>query len=164
MSITNDDLLQLDCDIVIPAATSNQIHCDNANDVKAKLVVEAGNAPVTPEANEILTRNGVVVLPDILVNAGGVTASYFEWVQNIENEHWTLEEIKLNLKRRMNSAVDIVVSKWHSLNEIVIKMEKKEAADISDAEMSDIVDLHTAALVVALERLLNTVEERGIWP
>ena len=164
MSITNDDLLQLDCDIVIPAATSNQIHCDNANDVKAKLVVEAGNAPVTPEANEVLARNGVVVLPDILVNAGGVTASYFEWVQNIENEHWTLEEIKLNLKRRMNSAVDIVVSKWHSLNEIVIKMEKKEAADISDAEMTDIVDLHTAALVVALERLLNTVEERGIWP
>ena len=164
MSITNDDLLQLECDIVIPAATSNQIHADNANDVKAKLVVEAGNAPVTPEANKILTRNGIYVLPDILVNAGGVTASYFEWVQNIENEHWTLEEINLNLKRRMHSAVDVVVAKWHSLKERVTATGEKQAAATSGAEIPDIVDLHTAALVVALERLLITIDERGIWP
>jgi glutamate dehydrogenase/leucine dehydrogenase len=164
MSITNDDLLQLECDIVIPAATSNQIHADNANNVKAKLVVEAGNAPVTPEASAILTRNGIYVLPDILVNAGGVTASYFEWVQNIENEHWTLEEINLNLKKRMNSAVDVVVAKWHSLKERLTETGEKQAAAISGAEIPDIVDLHTAALVVALERLVITIDERGIWP
>ena len=77
MSITNDDLLRLDCDMLIPAATRDQVHADNAGNVKAKLVVEAGNAPVTPEANEILLRNGIYILPDILVNAGGVTVSYF---------------------------------------------------------------------------------------
>jgi len=164
MTITNDDLLQLECDIVIPAATSNQIHVDNASSVKAKLVVEAGNAPVTPIANEMLSRKGVYVLPDILVNAGGVTVSYFEWVQNIENEHWMLEEIKLKLKRKMHSAVDVVIAKWHEIKKRAVGANEKQTDETDTGEMSESIDLHTAALVVALERLLFTIEERGIWP
>jgi glutamate dehydrogenase (NAD(P)+) len=156
MSITNEDLLALDCDILIPAATSDQIHAGNAGDVKAKLVVEAANAPVAPDAVEILTSNGVYVLPDILVNAGGVTVSYFEWVQNIENEQWSLEQINHQLKRRMQSAVDVVMAKWHSL------MERSAQAEAPPA--GGTMDLHTAALVVVLERLLIAMEERGIWP
>lgn len=164
MSITNDDLLRLDCDILIPAATSNQIHANNADVVKAKMVVEAGNAPVTPAASEILTRNGIYVLPDILVNAGGVTASYFEWVQNIENEHWTLEEINQKLEHRMNRTVDTVIAKWRKLQEKVDETNIKQEGNNNSPDMHTTVDLHTAALVVVLERLLITIEERGIWP
>lgn len=165
MSITNDDLLQLDCDILIPAATSYQIHADNAAGIKAKMVVEAGNAPVTPEANDILSRNGIYVLPDILVNAGGVMASYYEWVQNIENEHWTLEEINKKLERRMHRTVDTVVAKWQKLQEQVddAGVDQDEIKKSPD-DKHTIVDLHTAALVVVLERLLITLQERGIWP
>lgn len=164
MSITNEDLLQLECDMVIPAATSGQIHADNASKIKAKVVVEAGNAPVTPAANEILTRNGIYVLPDILMNAGGVTVSYFEWVQNIENEHWSLEEVNQKLQRRMNDAVDAVITKWN-----ILKVRKAESEEVSESDTKSevenrIIDFHTAALVVALERLLITIEERGIWP
>ena len=164
MSITNDDLLRLDCDMLIPAATRDQVHADNAGNVKATLVVEAGNAPVTPEANEILLSNRIYVLPDILVNAGGVTVSYFEWVQNIENEQWTLEEVNQKLERKMNDAVDVVVAKWRSLKERAVENDERQATEINGAEMPDIVDLHAAALVVALERLLITIDERGIWP
>jgi glutamate dehydrogenase (NAD(P)+) len=164
MSITNDDLLQLECDILIPAATSNQIYADNASNVKAKLVAEAGNAPVTLKANKILIDKGIYVLPDILVNAGGVTVSYFEWVQNIENEHWTLEEINQKLERRMYHAVDAVVAKWHMLKEKALETGEKQEANISSSEIHTVIDLHTAALVVALERLLITIGERGIWP
>lgn len=164
MSISNDDLFQLDCDIIVPAATSNQIHAGNAQLVKAKMVVEAGNAPVTPEASQILARNGIYVLPDILINAGGVMTSYFEWVQNFENEHWTLEEINQKLERRMIRTVDTVIEKWRKLR------EKADVTTVNQAEIKEqsdkqtIVDLHTAALVVVLERLLITLEERGIWP
>ena len=164
MSITNDDLLQLDCDIVIPAATSNQIHAGNAVLVKTKMVVEAGNAPVTPEASEILTRNGIYVLPDILVNAGGVMASYFEWVQNFENEHWAMEEINQKLERRMHHTVDTVVAKWRKLQEQVAETNASQEGMKDRPDMHTIVDLHTAALVVVLERLLITLGERGIWP
>jgi len=164
MSITNVDLLQLDCDIVIPAAISNQIHAGNAELVKAKIVVEAGNAPVTPDASEILTRNGIYVLPDILVNAGGVMASYFEWVQNFENEHWALEEINQKLEYRMKHTVDTVVAKWRKLQEKVDETTVKQQRSKDSPDTRRAVDLHTAALVVVLERLLITLEERGIWP
>jgi len=162
LSITNEDLLQLDCDILIPAATSHQIHSENADNIKAQLVIEAGNAPVTPDANEILMRKGIVVLPDILVNAGGVTVSYFEWVQNIENEQWTLEEVNQKLHYKMCQAMDVVVDKWLSLKEAeATETEQSEEETTSEAP---IVDLHTAALVVALNRLITTIGERGIWP
>ncbi len=151
MTITNDDLLLLDCDILIPAATSHQIHNENANNVKAKLVIEAGNAPITPDANEILSNKGIIVLPDILMNAGGVTVSYFEWVQNIENEQWSLAEVNQKLSEKMIQATDVVIDRWLNLKETV--ENNKET-----------VDLHTTAMVVALNRLIITIEERGIWP
>jgi len=165
-TITNEDLLQLECDILIPSAISNQIHAGNADRVKAKLIVEAGNAPVTPEANKTLTKKGVWILPDILVNAGGVTVSYFEWVQNTENEHWSIDEVNQKLKSRMHHAVDAVFDKWLALKDRPITKPSTIASgsesDVAEAET--IVDFHTAALVVALERLLLTIEERGIWP
>lgn len=153
MTITNEDLLLLDCEILIPAATSHQIHNKNANNIKAKLVIEAGNAPVTPDANEILSTRGIFVLPDILMNAGGVTVSYFEWVQNIENEQWSLAEVNQKLSEKMIQATDVVIDKWLSLKET-----------IQDDEIKESVDLHTAAMIVALNRLIITIEERGIWP
>jgi len=164
LSITNEDLLQLDCDILIPAATSHQIHNENANNIKAKIVIEAGNAPVTPEANDMLSRKGVFVLPDILVNAGGVTVSYFEWVQNIENEQWTLEEINQKLEFKMNHAMDIVIDKWLSLKDALVIKDEAQENEQDVTNESPIVDLHTAALVVALNRLIITIKERGIWP
>ena len=164
LSITNEDLLQLDCDILIPAATSHQIHNENANNIKAKIVIEAGNAPVTPEANDMLSRKGVFVLPDILVNAGGVTVSYFEWVQNIENEQWTLDEINQKLKYKMNHAMDIVIDKWLSLKDALVTTDEAQENNQDVTSEDPIVDLHTAALVVALNRLIITIEERGIWP
>ena len=162
MSITNEDLLQLDCDILVPAATSHQIHHDNADKIKAKLVIEAGNAPVTPEANEILLSKDIIVMPDILMNAGGVTVSYFEWVQNNENQQWSLAEVNQKLNDKMVQATDIVISKWLSLNEMIIESNTKEQDEDKAKQLP--VDLHTAALVVALHRLTVTIEERGIWP
>lgn len=154
MTITNDDLLEMDCDILVPAATMSQINIDNANKIKAKLIVEAGNAALTPEATEMLNQRGLSILPDILMNAGGVTVSYFEWVQNNENEQWPLELVNQKLERRMHYAVDTVVAKKRDLQEKVN----------ADAEQPVYIDYHTAALVVALERLLLTINARGIWP
>jgi glutamate dehydrogenase/leucine dehydrogenase len=164
MSITNEDLLKLECDILIPAATSNQINEYNAGEVKSKLVVEAGNAPITPGANKLLSQRGIQVLPDILVNAGGVTVSYFEWVQNTENEQWSLEEVNKKLKLMMQHAVDSVIDKWHMLRHKAPAQSGDVGINADTAEYATAVDFHSAALVVALERLLHTVEERGIWP
>lgn len=164
MSITNEDLLQLDCEILIPAATSDQINTTNADKIRAKLVVEAGNAPVTPDANKLLTQRGILVLPDILVNAGGVTVSYFEWVQNTENEQWTLDDVKIKLKWRMHRAVDTVVAKWQILKQRISDETENTSTTTDKQHAESLVDLHSAALVVALERLLKTIEERGIWP
>jgi len=163
MSITNEDLLQLDCDILIPAAMSHQIHNENANNIKAKLVIEAGNAPVTPDANEILSKRGVFVLPDILINAGGVTVSYFEWVQNIENEQWSLAEVNQKLSEKMIQATDVVIDKWLSLNESIVKNNDAKQ-DEEESNSQTPVDLHTTALIIALNRLIITIGERGIWP
>jgi len=132
----------------------SQIRIDNADKIKARLIVEAGNAPVTLEANEILKQKGISVLPDILVNAGGVMVSYFEWVQNNENEHWPLELVNQKLEKRMNYAVDAVVAK---------KRDLEQTAD-ADAGRAANIDYHTAAMVVALECLLLTLTTRGIWP
>ncbi len=157
MSITNEDLLELECDILIPAATSHQVTSENADRVKASMVIEAGNAPVTPSANQVLSEKGIIVLPDILMNAGGVTVSYYEWVQNIENQQWSLAEVNQKLNNKMIKATDAVIDKWLSLNEnLPLRQEDDNAPQA--------VDLHTAALVVALNRLLSTIEERGIWP
>jgi glutamate dehydrogenase (NAD(P)+) len=152
-SITNDDLLALPCDVLIPAALGGQIHAGNAERVQARLIVEGANRPVTPEADDILSAKGIRVLPDILANAGGVTVSYYEWVQNIEHHSWPLESINGRLLARINSATDRVVSRWRNLT-----------ADCADGSGALCTNLRTAALVEALERLALVVEQRGIWP
>jgi glutamate dehydrogenase (NAD(P)+) len=150
-TITNDDLLALDCDILVPAALGGQIHSGNAHQVQARLVAEGANRPVTPEADDILHAAGIRVLPDILANAGGVTVSYFEWVQNIEHHSWHLEEIHHRLRARVVDAVDRVVSHWRSF-----------PSECPDRGLC--TDLRTAAMVVALERLAQVTLQRGIWP
>ena len=99
--ITNDDLLELECDYLVPAALGEVITEQNAMDVRCRMIIEAANHPVTPAADEILQRRQIPVLPDILVNAGGVTVSYFEWTQNIQQFRWSLEEVNAELEKRM---------------------------------------------------------------
>lgn len=150
-TITNADLLALDCDLLIPAALGGQLHAGNAADVKAKVVVEGANRPVTPEADDILAARGILVLPDILANAGGVTVSYYEWVQNIEHHSWPLDEINGRLRSRINNATDRVIARWRAFNGIDQDEERR-------------TDLRTAALVESLERLASVLEQRGVWP
>jgi glutamate dehydrogenase (NAD(P)+) len=147
-SVSNEELLTLPCDVLIPAALENVIRRDNAEAVQARLIAEAANGPTTPAADEILYRKGIPVLPDILANSGGVCVSYYEWVQNIENEQWDEEEVNGKLKMKMERATDGVIAKQAELN----KQDKQPA------------DLRTAALVVAIERVANAALKRGIWP
>jgi glutamate dehydrogenase (NAD(P)+) len=167
LTITNEDLLELDCEILIPAALTNQIHEENAERIRAGLIVEGANGPITANADDILCKNGVVVLPDILANAGGVTVSYFEWVQNIEHENWDLDEINHKLKVKMTRAVDTVFERWQRLltsGKPGCSTESAETTDNIPAEESIPPDLRTAALVVAIERMAKVTLERGIWP
>ncbi len=150
-NITNADLLALDCDILLPAALGGQIHSGNAAAVKARLIVEGANRPVTPEADDVLNGKGVVVLPDILANAGGVTVSYYEWVQNIEHHSWPLDEINGRLRARLFNATDRVVARSRAF-----------PADCADASLC--TDLRAAAMVEALDRLARVTLQRGIWP
>jgi glutamate dehydrogenase len=117
-TITNKELFELDCDILVPAAIANQITAENAPDIKASIVVEAANGPTTLEATKILTERGVFLAPDILSNAGGVTVSYFEWVQNNQGYYWTEEEVDQKLKKIMVDAFDNIyrVSKTHKVD------------------------------------------------
>ncbi len=116
--ISNEQLLALQCDILVPAAIENQITSANASDVKAKIIAEGANGPATPEADEILFEKGIFVIPDILANAGGVTVSYFEQVQNQMNYYWTEEEVRNRLKAIMDRAFESVVamSEQHKVN------------------------------------------------
>jgi glutamate dehydrogenase/leucine dehydrogenase len=135
-------LLELECDVLIPAALENQITEANAARVRAKLVAEAANGPTTPGADAVLQRRGIPVIPDILANGGGVTVSYYEWVQNIQDEQWDAETVDAKLKKKM-------VSAFHTVFDI--------AADRR-------VDPRTAAYVLALDRVAHVTEVRGIWP
>jgi glutamate dehydrogenase (NAD(P)+) len=147
-NITNEELLLLECDILIPAALENQVRRDNVAGVRARLICEAANGPTTPAADRLLFERGIPVLPDILANSGGVCVSYFEWVQNIENEQWGLEEVNQKLRTKMERATDAVLDKQAEVN------GNKSAA----------VDLRTAAFLVAIERVAHVALERGIWP
>lgn len=151
-SISNEELLAWDCDILVPAAMECQLHEGNAADVKARLVCEAANGPTTPEADAILTERGIHVVPDILANAGGVTVSYFEWVQNIEHQKWELDKVNRRLQMRMYEAVDAVVEHWRMVN-------SDERPGTNGA-----ADLRTAALALAVERVAQVTLDRGIWP
>lgn len=163
-TITNEDLLTLDCSILIPAAIGSQITGENADQIKANLIVEAANAPTTPAADMILARRGIVVLPDILANAGGVTVSYFEWVQNIGNEEWDLEYVNCKMRRQMHRAVDRVVDRWRALSSKASRPEREALTDGGGANGGEPLDLRTAALVVAIERVARATLQRGIWP
>lgn len=107
-TISNKELLELDCDILVPAAIENQITAENAPRIKASIVVEAANGPTTLEATEILTQRGILLVPDVLASAGGVTVSYFEWVQNNQGYYWTEEEVEQRLEKVMVKAFNNV--------------------------------------------------------
>ncbi len=151
-TISNEDLLALDCDILIPAALGAAINKSNAHRVSALLVVEAANGPVTPEADAILHEKSIVVLPDILANVGGVTVSYFEWMQNLANEHWPESEVNDRLRESMNTTVDRVYARWQQL-----KAELNEQEGLGP-------DIRVAALVAGIEHLARVTLQRGIWP
>lgn len=107
-TITNKELFELDCDIIVPAAVSNQITAENAPNIKASIVVEAANGPTTEEATKILTDRGILLVPDVLASAGGVTVSYFEWVQNNQGYYWTEEEVNEKLQEKLVTAFENV--------------------------------------------------------
>lgn len=156
-SIPADEVLSLSCDLLIPAALENQLRADNALRVRAKFVVEAANGPTTPMADRILFDRGIAVLPDILANAGGVTVSYYEWVQNIRMEEWEPDVIEAKLKKKMQRATDAVIDKQRELN------GQSHPSRIDALPLPD-VDLRTAAYVLAISRVARTTLERGIWP
>jgi glutamate dehydrogenase (NAD(P)+) len=154
-AISNEDVLAYDCDILIPAALECQIRSDNAHNVKAKLIVEDANGPLTTAADEILQRKGVVILPDILANAGGVVVSYFEWVQNLENQQWDLEKVHKRLKAKMYHAVDETVDRF-------LDLKARHKDGLNPAEYGP--TLRDAALVSAIHRIAIVVVQRDIWP
>ncbi|HYY46498.1 MAG TPA: Glu/Leu/Phe/Val dehydrogenase [Candidatus Angelobacter sp.] len=140
--ITNEDLLELPVTVLVPAALENQIHHGNANRIKAKIICEGANGPTTPEADEILYDKGVFVIPDILANAGGVTVSYFEWVQDLQEFFWDEHDINDRLERIMLRAFD---------NTLRVSLEKK-------------VMMRTAAYVLAVDKVAQATTIRGIYP
>jgi glutamate dehydrogenase (NAD(P)+) len=140
--VSNDDLLLLPTDILIPAALENQITAENSPRIQAKLIAEAANGPTTPEADNILFERGVFVLPDIFANAGGVTVSYFEWVQALQAFPWTEHEVNERLRRIMNKSFAAVYGTSTKLN----------------------VHMRTAALVRAIDRVAEFTRLRGIYP
>jgi glutamate dehydrogenase (NAD(P)+) len=153
--VSNEELLAYECDILIPAALECQIRTDNADNIRAKLIVEDANGPVTAAADEILQQKNILVLPDIVANSGGVVVSYFEWVQNLENQQWDLDKVERRLKKRMVRAVDNTVERWKALN-------AKSTGGTDGAKSA--ATLRDAALVTAIERIATVVLQRDIWP
>ena len=140
-SLSNDDLWGLDVDILIPAALENQITAENAPRIKAKIVTEGANGPTTPEAHKIMHERGIFVIPDILANSGGVTVSYFEWVQDRYGYFWEEEEVNTRLEQKMVEAFD----------------------DVLKTSLRHKVDLRTAAYIVAISRVGTVTEMRGMY-
>jgi glutamate dehydrogenase (NAD(P)+) len=140
--ITNAELLEIDCDILIPAALENQITARNAGNIKARLIAEAANGPTTPEADEILWKSGKFMIPDILCNAGGVTVSYFEWVQDLNRDHWSESVVNAKLKEIMVKAFSETLA-----------MARREQCY-----------MRTAAYLLAVKRVADAMEMRGLYP
>ena len=160
-TITNEEILEIECDILIPAALSNQIHAENAGKINAKLVVEAANNPTTPRADEILNERGIYLIPDIMANAGGVTVSYFEWVQNQANQQWDIEEVNARLQKRMYKVVDTVFDRWQ---EFVVGEKTPSQNKITRKAQGRKPDFRSMALSLAIERIAEATLMRGIWP
>jgi glutamate dehydrogenase/leucine dehydrogenase len=139
--LTNAELFGLDVDVLIPAALENQITLDNASIVRAKLVVEGANGPTTPDAHKVLHDRGVFVVPDILANSGGVTASYFEWVQDRHGYFWTEKEVNERLEQK-------IMQSFHAVREISVAFK---------------VDMRTAAYMVAIKRVADVTRIRGMY-
>ena len=140
--VTNAEVLEVDCDILIPAALENQITARNAGHIRARVVAEAANGPTTPEADEILFDHGVFLIPDILCNAGGVTVSYFEWVQDLNRDHWTESIVNEKLRGIMTRAF-------------------AETLAIAEGET---VNMRTAAYLLAVQRVADATALRGLYP
>jgi len=140
--ISNEELLETKCDVLIPAAMENQITKDNANKIQCKYIVEAANGPTAKEADEIIDKRGIILVPDILANAGGVTVSYFEWVQNLQALWWDLDEVNEKLEK-------IMVKAWNELDDVANKNH---------------LSYRLAAYVVAIQRISRAKKLRGIFP
>jgi glutamate dehydrogenase (NAD(P)+) len=140
--ISNGELLAMDVDVLIPAALEAQITAENASSIRAKIVVEGANGPVTADADRMLADRGVTVVPDILANAGGVVVSYFEWVQSRAQFYWELDEVERRLEIYMRRAMESVLAK----------------AKTYDSTYRE------AAFILAVERVARAIEQRGIFP
>ena len=140
--VSNQAILEIPCDVLIPAALENQITAENAAKIKTKIVAEAANGPTTPEADEILFANGAMLIPDILCNAGGVTVSYFEWVQDLNRDFWEEEEVNLRLEKKMVRAFN-------------------EVYDMAQEQKSH---LRTGAYLLSVKRVADAMSVRGIYP
>lgn len=140
--VTNKELLELDCEVLVPAALENEITEENADRVKARVISEGANGPTTPEADAILFDKGIFVIPDILANAGGVTVSYFEWVQGLQSFFWSEDEVNANLEKIMVRAFQDVLT---------ISQQKK-------------IDMRIAAYILAIGRVAEATLLRGIYP
>jgi glutamate dehydrogenase (NAD(P)+) len=140
--ITNEELLELDCEVLVPAALENQITGQNADHVKARVIAEGANGPTTPEADDILFDKGAFVVPDILANAGGVTVSYFEWVQGLQSFFWSEDEVNANLEKIMVKA----------FQDVLVISQRRE------------VNMRIAAYILAIDRVARATLLRGIYP
>lgn len=141
-SLTNEELLELDVDVLIPAALEGQITAENADKIRARVIAEGANGPTTPEADHILQDKGVMVIPDILCNAGGVVVSYFEWVQDLQAFFWDEGEIRHQMERKLLDNLD----------------------DVLATTLQTGYDLRTAAYTIAIRRIVDAVKYRGIYP
>ncbi|MGH7288166.1 MAG: Glu/Leu/Phe/Val family dehydrogenase [Myxococcota bacterium] len=141
-AVTNDELLELPCEVLVPAAVQNQLTGKNAGRLRCRLVVEGANGPTTLEADQVLAERGVTVVPDILANAGGVTVSYFEWVQGLQQFFWSEQEV----------------------NDRLIRLMQRAFKDVWGVSRAKGVDLRTAALIRGIERVTEAKRRRGVFP
>jgi glutamate dehydrogenase/leucine dehydrogenase len=141
-SISNEELIETECTILIPAALENQITSKNADRVKAKIVAEAANGPTTTEADDVLYKNKILVIPDILANGGGVTVSYFEWLQNLRRDYWTENEVNQRLDQNITKAFN----------------------DVYDTSEKYGVNMRKASTLLAINRVVEAIKIRGLWP